>query len=222
MTASPDPGGGPRVVERFADLAAEIRSRPARFGGRRLVAIDGPSGSGKTVFARRLSGALGGAPVVHTDHLLNGWDDQLTFWDRLEELALGPLRRGEPARYRRYRWHRGDFGGAPVVVEPAEVVLLEGVTAARAVIRPELSLAVVVTAPGGLRLQRALDRDGAHLLPYLHRWRAGEDAHFAADRTVAHADLIVDGAAPAGDDAGSGYVRWAGAAQGSGRRGDRT
>lgn len=197
-------------MESWAELAADVRRRPARFGGRRLVAIDGPSGSGKTQFAGRLSAALGGAPVVHTDHLLDGWDDQLTFWCRLEELALGPLRRGETARYRRYRWHRRDFGGAPVTVAPADVVLLEGVTAARAVIRPELTLAVFVTAPGGLRLQRALERDGAHLLPYLQRWRAVEAGHFAADRTVAHADLVVDGAPPAGHDADSGYVRWMG------------
>jgi hypothetical protein len=30
---------------------------------------------------------------------------------------------------------------------------------------------------------------------HLLRWMAGEDAHFAADRTDEHADVIVDGAA---------------------------
>ena len=48
---------------------------------------------------------------MHTDDLLDGWDDQLTFWDRLEEQVLEPLRHGRPGRYQRYLWHRRRFGG---------------------------------------------------------------------------------------------------------------
>jgi uridine kinase len=168
----------------------------------RLVAVDGPSGSGKTVFALRLAEELD-APVLHTDDLLDGWDDQFTFWARLERLVLGPLRRGETATYQRYRWDLGKFGGDPVTVEPAPVVLLEGVSAARRAIRPELSLAVYVSAPRGLRFARAVERDGDDSVAfraYLERWRAAEDRHFAEDGTAAAADLIVDGAVTATDD----------------------
>jgi uridine kinase len=168
----------------------------------RLVAVDGPSGAGKTCFAARLADELA-APVVHTDDLLDGWDDQFTFWPRLEELVLRPLRRGEPGAYRRYRWDRGEFGGPEVVVEPAPVVLLEGVSAARRIIRSELSLAVFVWAPSELRLSRALARDADDSLAfraYLERWRDAEDRYFAADRTSAHVDLVVDGAADAGHE----------------------
>jgi uridine kinase len=206
---------GAATVETFAGLADRILAAPARLGTVRLVAIDGPSGAGKTWFAGRLAAALGSAtgtaatprtargvavPVVHTDDLLDGWDDQLTFWDRLEEQVLDPLRHGRPARYRRYLWHRKRFGGVPVVVEPTGVVVLEGVTAARAAIRPELSLAVFVTAPADLRLRRALDRDAdggdlVALRAYLERWRVVEDRHFVEDSTAVHADLVVDGAA---------------------------
>ena len=135
---------------------------------------------------------------MHTDDLLDGWDDQFTFWDRLEAQVLAPLRHGRPGSYRRYLWHRGAFGGAPVTVTPSGVVVLEGVSAARRAIRPELSLAVFVTAPADRRLRRALARDGGDgvaFRAYLERWRAREDRHFAADDTAAHADLIVDGAA---------------------------
>ena len=186
----------------FAGLAGYIRGLPPRLGDVRLVAIDGPSGSGKTRFATRLAKELD-APVVHTDDLLDGWDDQFTFWARLETQVLGPLRRGETATYRRYQWHRGQFGGVPVRVAPAPVVLLEGVSAARREIRPELSLAVFVVAPAGLRFNRALARDGDDSVAfraYLERWRAAEDRHFAADGTEAHAGLIVDGAADRGDE----------------------
>ena len=206
-----------RVVESFADLADRVRAAPPRLGPVRLVAIDGPSGAGKTTFARRLADALGGAPVVHTDDLLDGWDDQFTFWERLEDQVLGPLRNGRSARYLRYLWHRRRFGGAPVTVEPVGTVLLEGVSAARSVIRPELSLAVFVTAPADLRLRRAQDRhvaapgaeapDRVALRAYLERWRAAEDRHFAADSTAAYADLLVDGSAAVLHAADGRYVR---------------
>ena len=188
--------------ETFAGLAAYVMGRPPRLGDVRLVAVDGPSGAGKSRFALRLAKELD-APVVCTDDLLDGWDDQFTFWTRLEESVLGPLRRGETASYRRYLWHRGEFDQATVSVEPAPVVLIEGVSAARRAIRPELSLAVYVTAPAELRLARALARDGDDSLAfraYLERWRLAEDRHFVDDETAAHADLVVDGAVETGDD----------------------
>ncbi|MGB2570247.1 uridine kinase family protein [Micromonospora citrea] len=188
------------VVEAYATLARRVLARPARLGRTRLVAVDGPSGAGKSVFAARLADALAelpdGArpPVVHTDDLLDGWDDQLTFWPRLEECVLAPLRAGRPGAYHRYSWVRRAFLRRAVPVPVAPVLLVEGVSAARAAIRPELSLAVFVTAPTGLRLSRAVTRDGAAILPELRRWHAGERTHFAADATAAHADLVVDGA----------------------------
>jgi uridine kinase len=188
-------------VPDFAGLAAHVRTLPPRLGDVCLIAVDGPSGAGKTQFALALAKHLD-APVVATDDLLDGWDDQFTFWPRLEELVLGPLRRGETARYRRYDWHRGTFGRDPVTVEPAPFVLVEGVSAARREIRGEVSLTVFVTAPADLRLARARARDGDDSLAYeayLERWRTAEDQHFAEDGTAAAADLIVDGAAP-GDD----------------------
>jgi uridine kinase len=188
-------------ADSFAALAARVRGLPPRLGGVRLVAVDGPSGAGKTRFALALAKRLD-APVVHTDDLLDGWDDQFTFWARLESQVLAPLRAGRPASYRRYQWHRGEFGGERVSVEPAPVVLLEGVSSARRRIRPELSLAVFVSAPSDVRLARALARDGDDSLAYrayLERWRTAEDRHFAEDETAACADLIVDGTT-AGDD----------------------
>jgi uridine kinase len=189
-------------VTTYAAPAAEVRTRPPRLGDVRLVAVDGPSGAGKTVFAGRLAAALD-APVVHTDDLLDGWDDQFTFWSRLDDRVLAPLWHGRPAHYQRYSWYRHRFTGPEVVVEPAPVVVVEGVSAARGAIRPELTLAVFVQAPPELRLARALARDHGDdvaFAAYLERWRAAEDRHFASDDTAAHADLVVDGAAAGPDD----------------------
>ena len=68
---------------------------PPRLGPVRLVAVDGFAGSGKTTFAGRLAEALG-AQVLHTDDLLEGWVDTVSFWPRLEEWVLAPLRAGRP------------------------------------------------------------------------------------------------------------------------------
>jgi uridine kinase len=206
-------------VESYADLARRILDRPARLGRTRLVAIDGPSGSGKSVFAERLARALSGAqvaappaataapPIVHTDDLLDGWADQFTFWPRLEEWILTPLRAGQSGHYRRYDWHRRRFTPDWITVPPTPVVLVDGVSTARSAIAPELSYAIFVTAPAALGLARALERDGATLRPYLMEWRRGEERHFAADATAARADLVVDGAPCVPHDPASEYVR---------------
>jgi uridine kinase len=187
---------------RFAQLSAYVKKLKPRLGNVRLIAVDGPSGAGKTRFAVRLAKQID-APVVHTDDLLDGWDDQFTFFDRLEDRVLGPLRRGETAFYQRYRWDRGAFDPVPVRLDPAPVVIVEGVSVARRGVRPDLSLIVFVDAPPELRLARALARDGDDSVAfraYLERWRSAEDRHFAADRTKQHADLVVDGSAETADD----------------------
>jgi uridine kinase len=201
------------VVEAYDRLARRVLAGPARLGRTRLVAVDGPSGAGKSVFAARLADALAGLPgggrppVVHTDDLLDGWDDQLTFWSRLEECVLAPLRAGRPGAYRRYSWARRAFLPRPVPVPVAPVLLVEGVSAARAAASADLTLAVFVTAPAPLRLTRAVRRDGPEILPELRRWHLGERAHFAADRTETRADLVVDGAPTLPHDAARYYVR---------------
>ncbi|MGC4880872.1 uridine kinase family protein [Micromonospora sp. DT43] len=200
------------VVEAYAQLARRVLAGPARLGRTRLVAVDGPSGAGKSRFAAHLADALaalpgGRPPVVHTDDLLDGWDDQLTFWSRLDGEVLAPLRRQQPGAYRRYSWVRRCFLPRPVSVPVTSVLIVEGVSAARAVVRPELTLAVFVTAPAPLRLARAVERDGPGILPELRRWHAGERAHFAADDTAGRVDLVVDGAPTMSLDVSRYYVR---------------
>jgi len=183
----------PASRDEVSELAAEVARRPPRLGHSRLVCVDGPSGAGKTVLAERLAAALPEpTPVVHTDDLLDGWDDQFTFWARLEEQVLAPLRASRAGRYQVYDWHRGRFGEDRVTVPPAPVVIVEGVSAARAEVRDEASLTIFVTAPPQVRLRRSLARDGGALAPYLEIWRQREDLHFTADATAAQVDLVVE------------------------------
>jgi uridine kinase len=192
------------TVESLHALAEGVLARPPRLGATRLVAIDGPSGAGKTVFAERLAEALRregvDPPVVHTDDLLDGWADQVTFWPRLEAWVLAPLRAGRPGGYRRYDWLTGRFRPEWTSVPPAPVVLLEGVTAARAAIRPEATLSVFLSAPARLCLERAVARDGEAVRAYLEEWQRGEQRHFAAAATAEQVDLVVDTAPGAAHD----------------------
>jgi uridine kinase len=200
------------VVRRFAELAGEVLDRPARLGAVRLVVVDGPSGAGKTTFAGRLADALSTAgarvEVVHTDDLLNGWDDQFSFIDRLQAGVLAPLRRGEPGRYPCYDWVVGQFTEERAVPVP-DVLIVEGGSTGRAALAASCSLRIFVTVAADLRLRRALSRDGVALEAPLRRWMAAETAHFAAEGTAQRADVLVDGAPAVRHDPRSEYVRLA-------------
>ena len=197
-------------VETYKELAATVLARPPRLGSVRLVAVDGPAGSGKSTFARRLAVALraAGASVaeVHVDDFLEGWADIVSFWPRLEEWVLGPLRHGREGSYRVYDWVLADWDPRWRSLEVPDVLVLEGVTSARAAIRAELSLGVYLVADRELRLARGIERDGEALRPHWLRWMADEDVHFALDRPSDHVDVLVDGAPTVPYDAEAEFV----------------
>lgn len=206
------------MIGRFVDLAGCVLGRPPGLGAVRVVAVDGPTGAGKTTFAGRLAMALRatGSTVaqIHTDDLLDGWDDIVTFWPRLEQSVLGPLRRGEPGAYRPYDWVTGRFEERVLPVPVPDVLVIEGVTSARAAIRHHLALAVFLVAPQPLRLRRVLDRDGESIDAQMRTWMTAEAAHFAADGTEANADVVVTGAPTVEHDPRTEYVQVGGVRQG--------
>ena len=155
----------------YDQLARHVVQSPARLGAIRLVAIDGPSGAGKSFFSHNLSNAFTAVGVrsvlVHTDDLLDGWGDQLTFWPKLETCVLIPLREGRSGGFWAYDWLVGARGSTWVSVEPAPIVILEGMSVARAEIRQELTLAVFVDAPLAVRRARVISRDGPWICSHL-------------------------------------------------------
>jgi uridine kinase len=197
---------------RFRDLAVRVLGRPPRLGRVRLVAVDGPSGAGKSTFARRLAEALTAegarVAVVHTDDLLDGWQDMLTFWPRLERQVLGPLRQGREGRFRRYDWHAGRFGGPEVAVPVPDVLILDGVSTARRSVAKDLTTSVYVTAEPALRMERALRRDGEEIRQPLERWIRAEERHFAQDGTRQRVEYVVDGAPSGLEDPDAGFIRF--------------
>lgn len=157
----------------------------------RIVAVDGPSGSGKSTYAARLARRPGTA-VVPTDHFAT-WADPVSWWPRLVADVLDPLRHGREARYRRMDWTGGSPKPGDLVHVPVpEVLVIEGVSAARRSIAPLLDEAIWVEVPDPEeRLRRAVARDGEASREHLRRWQAFERGWFAVDGTKARADRII-------------------------------
>jgi cytidylate kinase len=202
---------GGHSVQRFAALAARVAAAPARLGPVRAVAVDGPAGAGKTTFADRLADAIRATGMqvaeIHTDDLLDGWSDAITYWPRLAEWVLDPLRRGETASYRRYDWVARRFDRRWHSVPVPDVLVLEGVGCGRASLRPELTLLAWVCAEEPVRLSRWLARPGVDLSAEWARWRTAEAEHFARDGTLRAADLHIDGAPEVAHDPSAEFVR---------------
>jgi len=159
----------------------------------KLVGIDGCGGSGKTTLATQLAAQIS-APVIHTDDFAQ-WDNALDWSPRFMEQVIIPFQNNEPARYQRYdwttktltEWHEVPTGG---------IVIIEGVSATRALFRPVLSYTIYVDAPRELRLKRGLARDGAAARPLWDQWQAEEDAYLASENPASKADVVIDGTVP--------------------------
>jgi uridine kinase len=167
-----------------------IRAAEAPEGMRtRIVAVDGPGGAGKTILADTLARELA-APVIHTDDFAS-WENPTDWWPDLIANALKPLAAGRRACFRPTPW-----GGAerePVEIEPAEFVILEGVTASREAFRPYLAYSIWVETPRALRLKRGLERDGERALPQWQEWMAAEDRYVERERPAERADCVLRG-----------------------------
>lgn len=183
---------GARLVGGLAETAARLRGLPPSCGAVTLVAVDGYAGSGKTTFTERLAARLGGAPVVHLDDLAT--HEALFGWlPRLEAEVLRPLASGREGRHRVYDWTARRFLGerADRTVPVADVVLIEGVGAARGALRPCLARILWMDVPREVAHARGEARDGPALAAFWRKWERAEREHFAADPSKPFAELLV-------------------------------
>ncbi|RLL65705.1 hypothetical protein [Streptomyces sp. Z26] len=186
-----------RQVHDLGGLTSALRGLPPSCGPVRLVGVDGHAGSGKTALSARLARALGGAPVLHLDDMAS--HDALFDWiDRLDTEVLGPLARGERARYGRYDWERRTITRT-AELPPSPVVLVEGVGAGRLALRPRLAALLWMDQTRDVAWARGMRRDGPDQAEFWRGWRAAEAAHFAADPSQPYADYLVR-------EQGTGYV----------------
>ena len=170
------------------DVVALADSRPATLGAGRLICVDGPSGSGKTTVAASIA-ELTGAPVVHMDDLVEGWDGLPTVDAQLGGL-LRPLAGGSPGSYRRYDWVAGAYAET-VVVPPTPLLVLEGVGSGSCHVADLVTVLVWVEAAHDVRMARGLERDGDAFAPYWEAWAVAEQEYFGRHRTRDRVDVVV-------------------------------
>ena len=175
----------------IAEVVRLARSRAPAAGRTRVVAVDGRSGAGKTSLAAALAAALG-APVIALEYLYGGWDGLDRGIDLLVSAVLEPLAAGRAAPVPRYDWAAAAWG-APRLLEPPEVLVVEGVGAGAQRAAAYESVLIWMEAPASVRKKRALDRDGDTFAPYWGTWAAQEDAMLARERTPQRADIVIDG-----------------------------
>lgn len=164
-----------------------------------FFAIDGPSGSGKSTYADALVARLraDGAAValVRTDHFAT-WRRPASWWPQLEEGVLRPLLAGRPGLYRPLHWSGSgqDWAvepGPAVEVPVPEILVLEGVTAARRCVADRLDRAEWVEwGSEEQRLERTVARDGEDYRGLLAGWQRFERGWFAVDDTRSRCDVV--------------------------------
>ena len=170
------------------ELAA---ARPPTLGPGRLLCVDGPAGSGKTTLAAALAERTG-APVIHTDDLMEGWRGLGAVAAQLLAVAEA-LAAGRPASYRRFDWLHDRYAARPVPVPPGPWLVVEGVGSGAAPLARYVTALVWVEAGDELRLARGLERDGARMEPHWRQFMVDERELFARERTRERADVLVDG-----------------------------
>lgn len=183
---TPRPASGPEVIAAIARLTGCSSGRTA------WVGVDGCGAAGKTSLAEAIAAAVPAVAVVHVDDFsgprIAEWD-----WVRFAAQVARPLLAGRPARYQRWDWDR-DEGAEWHDVPPGAVVVVEGVSSTRREVRAPWALRVWVEASREVRLARALERDGAAMMPrWLEQWMPSEDAYVARERPQQRADLVVSG-----------------------------
>jgi len=189
-----------RAADRVLELVSTHPSRPL------LIALDGPSAAGTSTLALAVGLRLSASVVAGDDFYRDMPEEQrwtLTAtqgvaeyfdWQRLRHEVLEPLRAGRAARYRPFSWRpEGGLDDRVVTVDPAPIVVLEGVYAARPELRDLLDLTVLVETPADERHRRQIAR-GHGNDAWWPRWGMAEDHYFTAIRPRASFDLVVSGA----------------------------
>jgi molybdenum cofactor guanylyltransferase len=192
------------AVSSILDLAIERRPEAKRPV---VVAIDGPSCAGKSILATALGLRSGGSVLEGDDfyrHTLprlgvtqretmsdGAVVDAVIDWERLRAEALLPLWAGQLARFQPYDWDADDGRLAPPKIIPAaDVIIMEGVYAARPELADLVDVAVYLGVDPEVRAVRYAERTDD---PDWRRfWDRGEAHYFSAVRPPASFDIRLD------------------------------
>jgi molybdopterin-guanine dinucleotide biosynthesis protein A/uridine kinase len=192
------------AVSSILELASQRRPRLDRPV---VIAIDGPSCSGKSILATAVALRSGASVLEGNDFYRStlptmtvpqraamsdlGVVDAVIDWARLRDEALRPLRARQAAAFQPYDWEADDGRLAPLKTIPAaDLVIVEGVYAARPELAELIDLAVYLGVDPQVRAQRYADREDD---PEWRRfWERGEAHYFSVVRPPASFDVQFD------------------------------
>jgi molybdenum cofactor guanylyltransferase len=181
-----------------------IAEHQARIHRPVVIAIDGPSCAGKSILATAVALRAAGAVLEGDDFyrtmlpkLSVAQRDQMSDaavvdavidWERLRDEALLPLRSRQPATFQPYDWDADNGRLAPPKTIPAaDVIILDGVYAARPEFADLVDVAVYLGVDPQTRARRYLER---HNDPgWVRFWERGEAYYFSAVRPPADFDI---------------------------------
>jgi uridine kinase len=195
-SGGPWPDAAAGVISAVAGWRRAAPGPPGVF----VLAVDGHGGSGKTTIAAAVAGATGAA-LVHTDDFFTEappapgirWPMTSYYdWRRLRAEALEPLRARRRASFRRVNWDTGGATASLVTVDPADVIVLEGVFSAAPELADQVDRAVFVETPEPERLRRVHARISPE--EWDEGWLRAERAYFRLVRPPSSFDLVVSGA----------------------------
>ncbi|MDX1522868.1 MAG: hypothetical protein R3264_14670 [Anaerolineae bacterium] len=196
-----------------SQVISEIRRLRSDRPGPVVVALDGGSGAGKSRLASLIADKMEAAVIPVDDFFAadipeSQWSDFSTAeklryvfdWQRLREDVIKPLLAGKPAR-----WYAFDFAAGlrpdgtygmqpdPTVLEPKEVILLDGAYTAGPALSDLVDLAVLVDVPVAERHRRLAEREDKDFLARWHEiWDSLEEYYFTEVRPKATFDLVVE------------------------------
>jgi uridine kinase/molybdopterin-guanine dinucleotide biosynthesis protein A len=189
------------AVSSILELAAELRRRIVRPV---VIAIDGPSCAGKSILATAVALRARAAVVEGDDfydrmlpRLSVAQRDQMSDaavvaavidWERLRDEALLPLRARQPVTFQPYDWDADDGRLAPPKTIPAaDVIIVDGVYAARPELADLIDVAVYLDLDPQIRARRYAERENDP--DWVRFWERGEAHYFSAVRPPASFDF---------------------------------
>jgi uridine kinase len=159
-----------------------------------IIAIDGPAGAGKTTLAHEIFLALSpkmSVSVIHMDDLYNGWDNALgeDLTSVLQYLAA-QHRNISAAEIRRYNWTTSSFGESETI-EPADLLILEGVGSGDKSLQDELAALIWIDIDPEIGVMRVIARDGYQVEDEMKKWLGTQQEYFSQHSTREKADFIL-------------------------------
>lgn len=189
----------------MADLRDVVRKVISRSSPVTVIGIDGHSAAGKSTLAMALAAEFDRVAMVHGDdfyRVMNedqraGLDpaqgaDLYYDWQRLRDEVLVPLRDGKRATFRPYDWDTNQLSNTSTTIEPAPMVVVEGLFVSRPELGSWIDLSVLVDVDPTIREGRQRDRADASPI-WLQRWEAAEQWYFHNIRPPGSFDVTLSG-----------------------------